>query len=160
MVGDIVITEAKQIHAVALAECPQDLGPDVRGYLSEPGGDGVGIAAAINRVREYAAEVRAVLDGVDVLALPSCPIGAPPIGAEIVDVGGIEIQTFFAMSLRTAPFNAAGVPAMSLPAGRTRMSLEYFSLNTLPTATAMLKPEVPVSYAVSVSVPGSLTSCA
>ena len=35
--------------------------------------------------------------------------------------------------------------AMSLPAGSTRRSLWCFSFIILPTATAMLKPDVPVS---------------
>jgi hypothetical protein len=35
--------------------------------------------------------------------------------------------------------------ATSLPAGSTRISVPAFSLNALPTATVMLKPEVPVS---------------
>src|SRR5262245_45132907 len=50
--------------------------------------------------------------------------------------------------------------ATSLPAGRTRRSVLCWSLNILPTATAMLKPDVPVSYAVKVSVGGSLRSWA
>ena len=38
-------------------------------------------------------------------------------GADLVDVGGVEMQTFFAMSLWTAPFNAARLPAISVPCG-------------------------------------------
>ena len=58
------------------------------------------------------------------------------------------------------PFFSGASRAMSLPAGRTRRSLLYLSLSTLPTATAMLKPDVPVSYAVIVSVSGSFMPCA
>ena len=58
-----------------------------------------------------------MLDDVDVLALATCPVGAPSIGNDLVDVGGVEMQTFFAMSLCTAPFNAAGLPALSVPCG-------------------------------------------
>ena len=35
--------------------------------------------------------------------------------------------------------------ATSLPAGSTRTSLPFLSFSDLPTATAMLKPEEPVS---------------
>src|SRR6476661_7367299 len=48
--------------------------------------------------------------------------------------------------------------ATSLPAGSTRTSVEYLSFIILPTPTAMLKPAVPVSYAVTTMVGGSLTS--
>ena len=47
--------------------------------------------------------------------------------------------------------------ATSLPAGSTRTSVPYLSFIILPIATVMLKPAVPVSYAVIVSVGGSLT---
>jgi len=57
---------------------------------------------------------------VDLLALPTCPIGAPPIGDDVTDVGGVEMQTFFAMVLRTAPFNVAHLPALTVPCGFTR----------------------------------------
>jgi Asp-tRNA(Asn)/Glu-tRNA(Gln) amidotransferase A subunit family amidase len=77
------------------------------------------MAEALQQVRGYAAAMRSVLQGVDLLAWPTCPIAAPPIGAEVVDVGGVEMQTFFAMALRTAPCNAAGLPALSLPCGFT-----------------------------------------
>src|SRR3954469_2502001 len=47
--------------------------------------------------------------------------------------------------------------ATSLPAGSTRASVPYLSLYILPTATAMLKPDVPVSYAVIVMLGGNFT---
>ena len=117
---DLIIAEAKEIHADTLANRMDDLGADVALYLSAPHGDAVALALALRHVREYAAGVRTVLhDQVDLLVLPTCPIGAPPIGTDVVDVGGEAVQTFFAMSLRTAPFNAAGVPALTVPCGFT-----------------------------------------
>jgi aspartyl-tRNA(Asn)/glutamyl-tRNA(Gln) amidotransferase subunit A len=117
---DLIIAEAKEIHADTLANRMDDLGADVALYLSAPHGDAVALALALRHVREYAAGVRMVLhDQVDLLVLPTCPIGAPPIGTDVVDVGGEAVQTFFAMSLRTAPFNAAGVPALTVPCGFT-----------------------------------------
>jgi aspartyl-tRNA(Asn)/glutamyl-tRNA(Gln) amidotransferase subunit A len=116
---DIMISEAKDIHAETLAHRLGDLGADLQMYLGAPVGGAVWLASALRQVRDYAAAIRTVLDTVDVLALPTCPIGAPPIGADVVDVGGVELQTFFAMALRTAPFNVAGVPALSVPCGFT-----------------------------------------
>jgi aspartyl-tRNA(Asn)/glutamyl-tRNA(Gln) amidotransferase subunit A len=114
---EVIIAEAKDIHADTLAMRPGDLGADLQLYLAAPIGDAVWMASALRQVRDYAAAIRAAVATVDVLALPTCPITAPPIGADVVDVGGVELQTFFAMALRTAPFNAAGVPALSLPCG-------------------------------------------
>jgi aspartyl-tRNA(Asn)/glutamyl-tRNA(Gln) amidotransferase subunit A len=116
---DLIVTEAKHIHAATLASRAGDLGRDLQLYLSEPPGDALRVVAALGEVRDYAAALRAVIEEVDLLALPTCPIGAPPIGADLVEVGGVEMQTFFAMSLRTAPFNAAGLPALSVPCGFT-----------------------------------------
>jgi aspartyl-tRNA(Asn)/glutamyl-tRNA(Gln) amidotransferase subunit A len=116
---DVIVAEAKAIHADTLAHRKTDLGADLQLYLSAPTGDGVWMASALETIRGYAAAIRAVLETVDVLALPTCPTGAPAIGADVVDVGGIDMQTFFAMALRTAPFNAAGVPALSVPCGLT-----------------------------------------
>jgi aspartyl-tRNA(Asn)/glutamyl-tRNA(Gln) amidotransferase subunit A len=116
---ELVISEAKAIHADTLARRPHDLGADLQAYLSTPVGDAVWMAGAMRQVDAYAAAVRGVLEDVDLLVLPTCPIGAPRIGQDVVDVGGVELQTFFAMALRTAPFNAAGVPALSVPCGLT-----------------------------------------
>jgi aspartyl-tRNA(Asn)/glutamyl-tRNA(Gln) amidotransferase subunit A len=114
---DLIIGEAKDIHADAIANRLDDLGADLRLYLTAPSDESMGAPAALRAVRDYTAGVRAALEGVDVLALATCPVGAPPIGDDLVDVGGVEMQTFFAMSLWTAPFNAARLPALSVPCG-------------------------------------------
>ena len=117
---ELIIAEAKEIHADTLAHRMDDLGTDLQLYLSAPIGDAVWMAQVLRQVREYTATLRTVLrDEVDLLALPTCPIGAPPIGADVCDVGGVELQTFFALAQRTAPFNAAGLPALSVPCGFT-----------------------------------------
>jgi len=120
---ELIISEAKEIHAATLADHKADLGTDLQTYLSSEIGDAVWMAGALRQVADYAAALRAVLEQVDLLALPTCPIPAPAIGAEMVDVGGVEMPTFFAMALRTAPFNAAGLPAISVPCGFSRDGL-------------------------------------
>lgn len=114
---DLIIGEAKDIHADAIANRLDDLGADLRLYLTAPNDASTSAPAALRAIRDYTAALRAVLVDVDVLALATCPVGAPAIGADLVDVGGVEMQTFFAMSLWTAPFNAAGLPALSIPCG-------------------------------------------
>lgn len=68
-------------------------------------------------------EVDRALDGVDVLALPSLAVPAPPIGAATVPIkGGTEaVRTI--MLRCTQPFNLSGHPAVSLPCGRSRDGL-------------------------------------
>ncbi len=116
---EAILADSKSIHADTLANRAGDLGPDLQLYLFGPAKDGAWIAGAWEMLRGYAAAVRGVLDTVDVLALPTCPVGATPIGSDVVDVGGVEMQVFFAMAGRTGPFNAAGVPALSVPCGFT-----------------------------------------
>jgi aspartyl-tRNA(Asn)/glutamyl-tRNA(Gln) amidotransferase subunit A len=116
---DLIVVEAKAIHADTLAHRMADLGLDLQLYLSSPTGDAVSMASGLETLRRYSAAIRGVLDTVDVLVSPTCPIGAPPIGADVVAVGPVELQTFFAMAVRTSPFNAAGLPALSMPCGFT-----------------------------------------
>jgi aspartyl-tRNA(Asn)/glutamyl-tRNA(Gln) amidotransferase subunit A len=68
-------------------------------------------------------DVDRALNRCDVLALPTLPILAPPIGAATVDVAGTP-QPVRAMMLRlTQLFNLTGHPAVSLPCGRTSRGL-------------------------------------
>jgi len=64
-------------------------------------------------------EVDAALAGCDALVLPTMPIPAPILGAEMVRVGATGQQTR-SMTLReTQLFNLTGHPAISLPCGST-----------------------------------------
>src|SRR6185436_10288734 len=76
----LILAEAKEIHADTLAHRASDLGRDLQLYLSSPVGDALWMARALRQTRDYAASVRTVLETVDVLALPTCSVGASPIG--------------------------------------------------------------------------------
>jgi aspartyl-tRNA(Asn)/glutamyl-tRNA(Gln) amidotransferase subunit A len=69
------------------------------------------------------AEVDAALSGGDALVLPTLPIPAPRLGADIVPVGATEQQTRAMMLRETQLFNLTGHPAISLPCGLTRDGL-------------------------------------
>jgi aspartyl-tRNA(Asn)/glutamyl-tRNA(Gln) amidotransferase subunit A len=64
-------------------------------------------------------EVDAALSACDVLALPTLPIPAPPIGAASIATGAGRMPVRAATLRLTQLFNLTGHPAISLPAGRT-----------------------------------------
>jgi Asp-tRNA(Asn)/Glu-tRNA(Gln) amidotransferase A subunit family amidase len=70
-----------------------------------------------------ARSVDAALADVDVLALPSLAIPAPPIGAATVNVKGGSDAVRTLMLRCTQLFNVTGHPAISIPCGTTRAGL-------------------------------------
>jgi aspartyl-tRNA(Asn)/glutamyl-tRNA(Gln) amidotransferase subunit A len=58
------------------------------------------------------------LERCDVLLLPTLPIPAPPLGAAMVDVDGVQAPVRATMLSLTQLFNISGHPAIALPAGR------------------------------------------
>jgi len=69
------------------------------------------------------ADVDAALEGGDALVLPTMPIPAPRLGADMVRVGATEQPTRAMMLRDTQLFNLTGHPAISLPCGVTRDGL-------------------------------------
>ena len=68
-------------------------------------------------------EVDAALEGCDALLLPTLPIPAPPIGAEMMAIGGREEPVRALMLRLTQLFNVTGHPAIALPCGVTSSGL-------------------------------------
>lgn len=62
--------------------------------------------------------VRELLRTYDLLALPTVPFVAPPLGARRVHVDGTELEVRSALLSLTSPWNLTGIPAISISAGR------------------------------------------
>lgn len=114
----IVGTEAYTTHRDWLTERPDDYQPRTRQRLlaaaEAPATDYVLAQRARHRI---GSQLRAHLDGVDVLLTATTPIRASPIGAEVVDApDGTRVQVGPALLSLTLPFNLLGLPAVSVPA--------------------------------------------
>lgn len=116
--GRILAAEAAFIHRERLAAHPEHLWPDVRARL-ERGRDmaATDLAEAHHHAARLRAAVRAAFARVDVLLTPTLPCRAPTVGADPVDVGGVDEPVVSAMTRFTNPWNLCGVPAGSVPAG-------------------------------------------
>jgi Asp-tRNA(Asn)/Glu-tRNA(Gln) amidotransferase A subunit family amidase len=118
------LSDGAEYHARTLTTQPGDYTPNVRFRLEM--GRYVMAEDYVRALRLRARLARAVdaaLAEVDVLALPSLAIPAPPIGAATVSVKG-GTDAVRALMLRcTQLFNVTGHPAISIPCGTTRAGL-------------------------------------
>jgi aspartyl-tRNA(Asn)/glutamyl-tRNA(Gln) amidotransferase subunit A len=120
----LVLSDGAEYHARTLETQASDYTPNVRFRLEM--GRYVMAEDYVRALRLRARLARAVdaaLAEVDVLALPSLAIPAPPIGAATVNVKG-GTDAVRALMLRcTQLFNLTGHPAISIPCGTTRAGL-------------------------------------
>lgn len=112
-----IVREAGAFHRAAFQEHPELFGPDIAALmrLPEPSADQVERQEAA--LARTVAALRSALDDCDVLACATVPVTAPPIGAGTVTIDGREWPIELVLTRLTAPFNAAGLPVVSVPVG-------------------------------------------
>jgi Asp-tRNA(Asn)/Glu-tRNA(Gln) amidotransferase A subunit family amidase len=119
----VVVEESRWAHRVGWQATPERFGPDLAALYALPPLPGPAFAESLDRMAGYAAAVRRALVDVDLLVMPTVPVPAPPIGAEVVQVAGAELPVIVAAILNTAPFNIARLPTISVPCGFTGAGL-------------------------------------
>jgi aspartyl-tRNA(Asn)/glutamyl-tRNA(Gln) amidotransferase subunit A len=108
--------EAVTIHHDRMATAPELFDPEVlqrlRAAAEVPARD---YAWALRRLAEVRGRAGALLDGVDILLLPTVPVPAPPLGVRDADIGAGWTSPREALLAHTVPFSVLGLPAVSLP---------------------------------------------
>jgi aspartyl-tRNA(Asn)/glutamyl-tRNA(Gln) amidotransferase subunit A len=133
----IAFAEASCYHEKNIRTRPQDYGEDTRELLRLglliPATD---YLTALRVRRRIVRAFRKAFESIDVLATPSAPAAAPPIGSPALETGE-ELRSGL---LRLAgPFNTVGFPAISLPCGFTETGLPIgLQLAAAPRREALL----------------------
>ncbi len=117
-------SESTAIHEEWLVERGAEYGDNVRGRLQM----GAAVTAVdyikAQRVKTLVQqEFGRVLDEVDVLASPTCPIPAHGIDEDPTVPAGRPFEGQGMMTLYTRPFDVSGQPAITVPCGFTREGL-------------------------------------
>ncbi len=108
MFAPIAVSEIRATYARDWAARPDAFSPDFAAVFAGPGPSPAEVTTAREARLAFERTVADVLAGVDVLAMPTVPLVAPRIAGPI---DGMRILR------HTWPFNAARVPAVSVPCG-------------------------------------------
>jgi aspartyl-tRNA(Asn)/glutamyl-tRNA(Gln) amidotransferase subunit A len=112
-----ILFEAGARHRAAFARAPQAFGPDLAALLSLPAPTPAELALAEQMIATSAASLLAVFDEYDVLLSATVPTPAPRLGERSVAFGAKSVEIEHVLTRLTSPFNATGLPAVSVPAG-------------------------------------------
>jgi aspartyl-tRNA(Asn)/glutamyl-tRNA(Gln) amidotransferase subunit A len=111
-------SEAYAIHADRVATAPELFGEELVARLraAEPVRGWEYVRALADRRRAVDA-LGELFAGHDVLALPTIPVTAPPVGARHGRIHDTEIDIRAALLSLASPWSVLGLPALSVPAG-------------------------------------------
>ncbi|WP_328997746.1 amidase [Kribbella sp. NBC_00709] len=131
--------EAFEVHKHHLAADEDLIDPEVLARLHKGRAISDRRYAQAEIVRdELLVKVGELLSIYDVLALPTVPFVAPPIGDRSVSVDGTDLEVRSALLSLTSPWNMTGSPAISVPAGRLDGLPIAVQLVTAPGNEALL----------------------
>ncbi|HXY82114.1 MAG TPA: amidase family protein, partial [Candidatus Saccharimonadales bacterium] len=110
----VLLSEAAAYHTTHLLDHPNDIGNDVLTRLKRGQVMGsVDLATAYRKMVEMRRRVTRVFDQVDMIITPTTPSPAPLLAGLDPVIAARKLTRF------TAPFNFAGLPAISVPCGFT-----------------------------------------
>ncbi|HEY7205693.1 MAG TPA: amidase [Methylomirabilota bacterium] len=112
--------ESWLVHERMFAKHAKTYGQTMRRRLLMGAAVGIeGYRAAIRIRHAFTRRVEDLLRRVDVLALPTLSVPAPPVGVEEVEVAGLRVPILDALGRFTRLASFTGQPALSLPVGLT-----------------------------------------
>lgn len=118
--GNILLTEAAEVHMDNLRKRPDDIGPDVRARLETGAMTTAGEYIKAQRARRvFNQQIAETFKQYDLLLAPTEPVGAPKIDEPRVQVGDQVEHKLALLPRLTRPFNICGVPTISVPCGFT-----------------------------------------
>ncbi len=119
MAASVVVTETYAHHARQLALHGDAYGADVRATLElGTAFDTVTVVRAAHERERLARAVELVVtDEADALLLPTAPVVAPPIGDELVTVGGQTLPVMLLLPAYTLLSNLTRLPTIAVPSG-------------------------------------------
>lgn len=123
----IMGAEALNIHWQMVTTHPERYQPDVRARLVDGGG---ALAVEYLQARRFQRAMKdhydRFMEGIDAICLATVPITAPKLGVESIRTprGGDEPVRATVTRL-TSPFNFLGLPALSVPCGRSSEGLPF-----------------------------------
>lgn len=124
--------QAHAVHADRIEREPGLFDPEVLQRLRVAGAVGDDEVTRAHHVRSSAARtVARLFEEHDVLALPTVPVVAPPLGCRDLDVAGTPVEVRALLLSLTFPWNLVGVPALTLPAA---------PVDGLPTGLQLVAP--------------------
>jgi aspartyl-tRNA(Asn)/glutamyl-tRNA(Gln) amidotransferase subunit A len=80
---------------------------------------------ALRMVEHYRRVLARTFTEIDILLLPTTPVTAPPIGTEVLSIGGSTEPLGDVLTRFTALFNMTGNPALAMPCGQDENGLPF-----------------------------------